>query len=203
MGTTLQHDEQRHSCRSVPAPHRSKAATRAGASTRITSLGAVYAHALAILYEAEARCCEFATLMADYGNDGAAELFLRLTDSMAQRSFALAKRSMGIEIPVIDPAEHAWLDNGAPVAEARAFVFRSMTPRQALEIGLRAQERARAFFEQVQVGSRNADVRALAAEIVCEEQAHIDRICTALAHLPRPFRPDEELLGDPTIEQQV
>ncbi len=203
MDAALQRDEQHISLRSVPAQDRSEAAPKADASARTTALGALYAHALAVQYEAEVRYCEFATFMADYGNDAAADLFLRLTDFVAQRAFALAKRSMGIEIPVIDPAEYAWLDSGMPVAEARAFVYRLMTPRGALEIALHAQEQAKAYFERIQVESRNAGVRALASEFACEEQAHIDWISNALAHLPRPFWPDEELLGDPTIEQEV
>ncbi|MBI4294005.1 MAG: hypothetical protein HY661_21220 [Betaproteobacteria bacterium] len=112
-------------------------------------------------------------------------------------------QSKGIAIPIIDSAEHAWLDHGASTPEARAFIFRMMTPRMALGIALRAEEQAKAFFEAAQVESSNAIVRELAAEFAHEGQSPIDWVNDALADLPKPFLPDEELLGDPTIEQQV
>jgi rubrerythrin len=197
------HAERRKIGPGFPALDPRKSAPKARPNKEIVSLGALFAHALAIEHEAAARYWEFAAVMADYGNDATAELFLRLAEFEVEHAFHLAKKCVGIEIPVIDPGEYAWLDSGAPVPEARAFIFRMMTPRLALEIALRAEKQAKVFFERVQVASSNASVRKLAAEFVGDEQSHIDWVTDALAHLPRPFRPDEELLGDPTIEQQV
>ncbi|MBI4289848.1 MAG: ferritin family protein [Betaproteobacteria bacterium] len=189
--------------RSFPALHPKQAATKAHSGNQIASLGAMYAHALAIEHEAEARYREFAILMADYGNDATAELFGRLAEFEAKHAFELTKRSVGIEIPVIEPGEYAWLDDGAPLPEARAFIFRMMTPRLALEIALRAEKQSKAFFERVRAESRNAGVRALAAEFARDEESHIAWVADALAQLPKPFRWDEEFLGDPTSEQQL
>ena len=125
-----------------------------------------------------------------------------LAEFEAEHAYHLAKRSVGVELPSIDPAEHAWLDSGAPTAEARAFVFRMMTPHLALEIALRAEEESKAFFEKVRTASHDATVRTLAAEFVREEQSHIDWVNDALAHLARPFQPSEAQPGDPTIEQR-
>ncbi len=169
----------------------------------IGSLGALYAHALAIQQEAQARYREFATLMADYGNDTTAELFGWLADFEAERAFHLAKKCVGIEIPVIDASEYAWLDSEAPVPEARAFIFRMITPRMALEIALRAEKQAKAFFGRVRGESCNASVRKLAAEFARDEQSHIDWVTDALAQSPSPFRFDEDQPRDPTIEQQM
>jgi rubrerythrin len=197
------HQEKLKIGRRFPALDPRKAAKKARSSKQIVSLGELYAHALAIEHEAVARYREFATVMADYGNDTTAELFLRLSEFEAQYAFHLAKKSVGIEIPIIDPGEYAWLDSGGPVPEARAFVFRMLTPRLALEIALLAKKQAKAFFDRVRIESPNANVRKLAGGFATDEQSHIDRVTDALAQLPRPFRPDEELLGDPTIEQRV
>ena len=170
---------------------------------RIRSLGILYAHALAIEHEAEARYRELAAHMADAGNDAVADLFLRLARFEGEHAFHLAKKSLGLEIPLLAPGEYAWLDCGAPAPEARAFVYRMMTPRMALEIALRAEEQAKAFFEQVLTESRDATIQALAAEFVVEEGSHIAWVENALAHLPRPFQPSEEQPGDPTIEQRI
>jgi rubrerythrin len=197
------HAEQRKIGPGFPVLDPRKAAPKARSNKEIVSIGVLYAHALAIENEAAVGYREFAAVMADCGNDTTAELFLRLAEFEAEHAFHLAKKSLGIEIPVIDSGEYAWLDSGAPVPEARAFIFRMMTPRLALEIALRAEKQAKAFFERVRVASSNASVRKLAADFVRDEQSHIDWVTDALARLPRPFRPDEELLGDPTIEQQV
>jgi rubrerythrin len=187
--------------RNVVHPEKTSANPRS--RKRIRSLGTLYSHALAIEHEAEARYRELAGHMADAGNDAVADLFLRLARFEGEHAYHLAKKSLGLEIPLLAPGEYAWLDCGAPVPEARALIYRMMTPRMALEIALRAEERAKAFFEQVLAESRNATIRALAAEFVLEEESHIAWVENALTHLPRPFQPSEEQPGDPTIEQRI
>jgi len=172
-------------------------------SQRIGSLGALYAHAFAIEHEAEARYRELAAHMADSGNDTVAELFMRLAEFEGEHAVHLAKKSLGIEIPLLAPGEYAWLDCGVPVPEARAFVYRMMTPFMALQIALGAEQRAKAFFEQVLAESRNAGIRELATEFALDEESHIAWVKDALARLPHPYQPSEEQPGDPTIEQQA
>ncbi|MBI2320060.1 MAG: ferritin family protein [Betaproteobacteria bacterium] len=181
--------------------HRETPKRRVG--RRIDSPGSAYAHALAIAREAGTRYREFAAHMFDCGNEGLAELFSRLAEFEVEHAFRLAKKSVGVDIPLLAANEYAWLDSGAPVPEARAFVFRMMTPRLALEIALRAEERGKAFFERVCAESHRAEVRKLARELANGEASHIAWVKDALAHLPRPFQADEEQPGDPTIEQQM
>ena len=195
-------DEEQREARTTPQVLQQEK-TRARSRRQIGSLGILYAHALAIEHEAEARYREFAAHMADTGNDAVADVFARLAEFEGEHSFHLAKKSLGIEIPLLAPGEYAWLDSGAPVPEARAFVYRMMTPRLALEIALRAEERAKAFFEQVRAESRNAGIRKLAAEFALDEESHIAWVKDALARLPQPLQPSEERPGDPTIEQQM
>jgi rubrerythrin len=183
--------------------HPENARTERRSRKRIASLGTLFAHALAIEHEAEARYRELAAHMADSGNDTLAELFVRLAEFEGEHSLHLAKKSVGIDIPVLAPGEYAWLDSGAPVPEARAFVYRMMTPRLALEIALRAEQQAKAFFEQVRAESRNMGIRELAAEFARDEESHVAWVKDALARLPQPFQPSEQQPGDPTIEQRT
>ncbi len=169
----------------------------------VFSLGLLYAHALAIEHEAQARYCELADHMTNYGNDNVAELFSVLARFEAEHAFHLAKKSLGVEIPLLAPEEYAWFDSGAPVPEARAFLYRMMTPRLALQIALRAEERSKAFYERVHAESRHADVRKLAAEFVRDEMDHVTWVKDALARLPQPYQANEAQPGDPTIEQRV
>jgi rubrerythrin len=202
MNATKSNEELRKA-RPIPnvlLPEKARANRRS--RKHIGSLGILYAHALAIEHEAEARYRELAAHMADSGNDTVADLFARLAEFEGEHAFHLAKKSLGMEIPLLAPGEYAWLDCGAPVPEARAFVYRMMTPRLALEIALRAELRAKAFFEQVRTESPNEGVQELAAEFALDEESHVAWVMDALEHLPPPFQPSEEQPGDPTIEQQ-
>ena len=183
--------------------HQEKARSNRRPRKKISSLGMLYAHALAIEHEAEASYRELAARMADSGNDIVADLFIRLAEFEGEHAIHLAKKSLGTNIPLLAAGEYAWLDCGAPVPEARAFVYRMMTPRLALEIALRAEQRAKAFFEQIRAESRNAGVRELADEFAREEESHIAWVKDVLAHVPKPFQPSEEQPGDPTIEQRM
>ena len=169
----------------------------------VASLAVLHAHALAIEHEAESRYRELAQLMADRGNAAVAVLFSQLADFEAQHAFHWTKRSVGVEIPVIAPEEYAWLDCGAPLPDARAFVYRMMTPRLALEMALRAEERALNFFERVADEADNAGVRDLAKEMAREEQSHIAWVQDALAREATPFRPTEEQPADPAVANEV
>lgn len=176
---------------------------KTGLGTRVNSVGALYAQALLIEEEAVARYREFASKVADCGNDAVAGLFGRLAEFEAEHAFGLAKKAVGMELPKLSLGEYAWLDRGAPNPEAHAFVYRLMTPRHALEIALRAELRAKAFFEDMLAESSDEQTREAATELAREEDSHIAWVKEALAHVPRPFRPTEELPGDPTIPQQL
>lgn len=203
MKTAAASSEGSRRARSLPrALHPEKVKVTRTRRKKIGSLGVLYAHALAIEHEAEARYRELASHMADVGNDVLLNLFRQLAQFEGEHAFHLAKKSVGVEIPLLAPGEYAWLDCGAPVPEARALVFRMMTPRMALEIALAAEERAKAFFEKVLVESRNAGIRQLAAEFAADEESHVAWVKDALRRLPQPYQPSEDQPGDPGIEQQ-
>jgi rubrerythrin len=167
------------------------------------SLGVLHAHALAIEHEAEARYRELAERMGDCGNDSVAGLFSRLAEFEAEHAVQWARKSVGVEIPVLAPGEYAWLDAGAPVPEAHALVYRMMTPHLALEMALRAEERAKAFFLMVRAEARDPAVRELAEDFARDEEEHISWVRAALDALAVPYRATEEHPGDPAIAQEM
>jgi hypothetical protein len=65
-------------------------------------------------------------------------------------------------------------------------VFRLMTPHDALKVALEAEQRARAYFEQVFANATDPDVKMLAAAMIQEEQQHIEWVERALATDPDP-----------------
>ena len=180
-----------------------KAAPKAGFGRRIGSVGLFYAHALRMEREAADRYHEFASHMAERGDDTLAELFEQLGEFAGGHACSLADETAGMTLPGLAAGEHAWLDRGAPVPEARAFVHRMLTPRLALDIARRAEEHAKAFFEQVFANTGDAGIRALALDMARDEQVRIARVNEALAQVPLPYRPSEEQPGDPTLGQQL
>jgi len=149
-------------------------------------VAALYAHALAIEREAAARYGEFATRMADEGNEAVAQLFAELAGFEGKHASALEGECDDMELPAIAPGEYAWLDAGAPETPAHDLLFQLMTPHDALEIALAAELRAQAFFEQVLDRVADPRLRDLATEMAQEEQAHAAWVREALARTPDP-----------------
>jgi rubrerythrin len=59
-----------------------------------------------------------------------------------------------------------------------------VTPREALELSLAAEQRAEAFYQSLAKATRDASVRALATDFAAEEQTHIETIRYALERMP-------------------
>lgn len=150
------------------------------------SIGALYAHAIAMEREAAARYREFAQSMRDHGNDAMAGLFDRLASVESAHADRLERETRNIAIPIVDPTDYAWIDTGSPEAAAREFVLRLMTPFDALKIALGAEQRAQRFFAEVLEAAVEGDVKALAMEMLEDEADHIDWVKEALEHAPRP-----------------
>lgn len=154
----------------------------------IRSAPELYAHAIAIEREAAERYAEFAERMEDLGNEAAAEVFARLAGFEAEHLEALLARTRGIELPDLSADPYRWLDAGAPETTARELVFRLLTPRQALAIALRAEQRAQTFFEKVLISADDPALRALAREMAADEIEHAGILERLLERTPEPLR---------------
>jgi len=183
--------------------HREMQPVRRKPGNGIDSVGMLHVHALAIAQEAIARYREFAAHVADHGNNELADIFSRLFELKTEHAFQLAKGTPRKGSPKPASGEYAWLHSGPLPPEARDFIFRMLTPRQALEIAVSAEERAKAFFEQVRAASNDAGARELAIELGRVEDSHIAWLQDALARVPEPFRPSEECPGDPATPQAL
>jgi erythrin-vacuolar iron transport family protein len=203
MSAIHPHDRQSKSYSAAQVARQDKAAPTAGLRRRVGSVSVLYAHAVLIEHEAVERYREFAAHMAECGNDTVAELFGKLAEFEAEHAFHLAKKTAGMTLPKLAAGEYSWLDQDAPLPEAHAFVMRHLTPRLALEIALRAEQRAKAFFDKVLSESSDARIRKVALDMARDEQAHIAWVNEALARVPQRYQPSEDLPGDPTIPQQL
>ena len=154
---------------------RSRAAATIGSRMRgdIGSVGALYAHALAIEHEAAARYAELARHMDDFGDEAVADLFRRLAALEAEHAYLIAKKTYDMALPRVAADDYSWFPTGAPLPEPQARAVSELTPRQALEIALDAERRAKAFFEQVLAVAADPGIRALAADFARDEESHI------------------------------
>lgn len=152
----------------------------------IRSIAELYAHALAIEREAAARYQEFAQQMEDHDREELARLFRTLAHLEHDHAQVIEKRSAGLRLPSLAPNEYSWLDAGPPETATHEWLFRLMTPRDALLIALAAERRAKAFFDTVAAACDDPALRQLARDMADDEADHINRVERALAREPNP-----------------
>ena len=127
----------------------------------------LYAHAIAVESEAALRYAELARRMAGQGRAEAARLCAEFAAHQAGHLSALQRRALGMP-PAELTCDHSWPEHGAPLANA-----------------LRAEQNARAFFAQAGRVARDDAARAIAEEMVEEENDHIARIERVIASAAR------------------
>jgi hypothetical protein len=96
----------------------------------------------------------------------------------------LVAASRHLPLPAIAPGAYKWLEAGSPEAPAREFFYRVATPRHLLEIALKAEINALAFFHNVSLTSDNVEVCALARQMAEEEKEHVVWVRNALEYHP-------------------
>jgi rubrerythrin len=153
----------------------------------IQSVPELYAHGIAIEREAAERYSEMAQRMAEHGDEAVADVFSSLARLEAEHLHALEQRTAGIELPQIAAGQYQWLDAGAPETATHEWLFRLMTPRQALGIALEAEKRAQVFFERAFLTCGDPELRALALEMAREEAEHVELVTRLMERTPDPI----------------
>ena len=149
----------------------------------IGSVEEFYAHALAIEREA-ARCYRrFQEHFADRGEEVLAGLCGNLARFEEDHHALLEERARGLAVPQLPPERYRWLESGAPEAADCDLVFRVATPRQLLDIALKAERGARRFFEWVAGTTANGEIHALAEEMAREEAEHVQWVARAIEYV--------------------
>ena len=146
---------------------------------QIGSVEEFYAHALQIEREAAARYWEFANQLLLYHENKVARIFLELAQKECEDLDSLERQAAGLRLPALASSDHRWctpVADTAPLPVARCL----MKPRQALEMALENQRRAKRFYERVSASVRDPSVGRLAAERALAEARHIERIERAL-----------------------
>ena len=176
-----------HNRRRAPAP---AAAEDPGASDSDTGQGArvtyeaFMADAIAMEAEAAERYDELADAMETHNNLEVAALFRKMADVERRHGRSLQEQ-MGWSGPP-PPADVHWPDGGeGPETVASDAVHYLMQPYHALQMALRSEERAAAFFGHF-AANATGRVREAALALQQEEEEHVVLVKAWLAKVPEP-----------------
>ncbi|HEX4943409.1 MAG TPA: ferritin family protein [Usitatibacteraceae bacterium] len=148
----------------------------------IGSIEEFLAHALAIEQEAARSYREFQAHFNDHGEEVLAGLCGNIAHFEQEHYELLLERTKGRTLPALTPERYRWLESGPPESAAHELVYRVATPRQLLEIALKAERNARRFFEWVAGTTADGEVHALATEMAREESEHVQWVTQALEY---------------------
>jgi len=142
-------------------------------SDDISSVPEFLAHALEMEVESAERYRELADNMEVHNNSVVAALFRRLSVEGDAHAEHVKQRAKKYKLPSIAPWDFKWACLDGPESAAMDDVHYLMSRRQALQLSLHNEIRGRDFYRQVAVGSSDAEVRGIAAEMAEEEGTHV------------------------------
>ena len=149
----------------------------------IGSVEEFYVHAFAIEGEA-ARCWRrYQEHFADRGEEVLAGLSGNLARFEEEHHQLLRERAGKLALPELPPDRYRWLESGAPESADCEVVFRLATPRELLEIALKAERNAKRFFEWVAGTTANGEIHELAEEMAREEAEHVQWVTRAMEYV--------------------
>jgi rubrerythrin len=142
-----------------------------------------YAHALAIEFEAAKSYREYQGFFADHGDEVLAGLCGNLARLEQQHYEKLLAQAKDLELPELPLDRYRWLESRPPEGGEHELVYRVASPRQLLEIALKAERDAKRFFEWVAGTTADAAVHEMAEEMAREEAQHIQWVGKALEYV--------------------
>jgi rubrerythrin len=167
----------------------------------IATVDDLLARAYAMEAEAMERYEEFAAQLELHGNLEVAGLFRKLAVAERKHAEAMARELAERGVAVAPAAALA-----APGAEGLETALGDvlhylMTPYHALQIALRNELRAFAFFADLSHGAASEEIRRQAGEFAQEEKLHVELVREWLARVPKPddawaYDPDEPRMPD-------
>lgn len=162
-------------------------------STAAGSIADFYAQAIAIEREAAERYRELAAQMSSLGNREISRLFETLAGYEERHAEELKERAKGMKLPRLPAGAHSWLESGPTEIPRYELLYSRVQPHHVLLLALRAERRAKEFFERIGERSTDAEVRKLALVFAREEADHVARIERALeSELPQPRNEDPD-----------
>ncbi len=144
------------------------------------------AHALTLETEAALGYEEIGDAMEVHNNPETAKLFHRFAKYGRKHAAEVEHLAAGKTLPRIAPWDFVWQDAESPEVPSVAHAHYKMTPLQALELAMRAERQAHAFYSLVAENATDPEVRELAAEFAEEEAEHVRILTEWMKAHPEP-----------------
>lgn len=160
--------------------------TRRPGPETIESVEELLAHAYVIEVDANDRYNLLADQMEVHNNLELAELFRKLASHEEHHAREILERAGDKKLPELKTADFKWGDFEAPEAAELDRAHYLMTPWHALQMALRAEKRAYAFFDQIVNVAGDAEMRKWAEEFRAEEAEHVQLVEDLLKRYPEP-----------------
>lgn len=170
-------------------------------SGSIRSTEELLAYSLAIETEAVDRFNDLADAMETHHNYEVAELFRKLAKIEGIHIDNVNKTSAGKDLPAMLAWEFDWADGESPEGGAMEEAHYMMEPWHAIEVAMKGEKRAVAFFRQVSETATDDAVVAMALELVEEEEEHVSLLQQWQQRFPRPEDDWHEDLDPPNIAE--
>jgi rubrerythrin len=141
--------------------------------------------AYAIEIEAQERYVQFAEQMELHNNREVAQLFRKLADIEAIHARRILDEMQWPTMPAMPPA-YAWETPEGPETAPFDSLHYLMQPWHALEIALRCERQAQAYYEGIAASRAPKPVRDAAREMAAEEAGHVTLIEEWMKRVPKP-----------------
>jgi rubrerythrin len=140
---------------------------------RASSLADLYA----IAYQIEADAVERYTMLADqmemHNNPALAEVFRGLARAEGIHRDEIRRMAGDIDVAAHACSVAQWQLGESPESADLGAARYLMTPQDALQLALAAEQAALQFFRELLAGAADPEVRRVAQELVKEEAAHV------------------------------
>lgn len=160
--------------------------TKGGVNKAIANVAELLAHALAIEEDALERYVMLADQMERHNNTELREIFLKLASHEEHHAQEIRDRADYMKLPRLTLYDLKKAGNNSPEAAELGEAHYKMTPWHALQMALKAEQRAFDFFEEIVSGAQDADLKRWAQEFRDEEAEHVQLVEHLLERYPKP-----------------
>ena len=139
----------------------------------IASAEELLAYSLAMETEAVERFNDLADQMEIHHNYEVADLFRKLAEIEGKHIGNVEQATAGKQLPILLAWEFEWDDGESPEGGSMDEAHYLMQPWHAIELAMRGEQRAVAFFRHVAETAIDDSVLKMALELKEEEEEHV------------------------------
>lgn len=152
----------------------------------VASAAELLAHAHKIEADAAEHYGLLAEQMETHNNPEVAKLFRKLEWVEGLHAGKILERAGDTPLRTLSPWESIWPGDRSPEAVDLGEAHYLMTPFHALQMALKAERSAFAFYDRLAQTATDPEIRQLATEFAEEEREHVELVLTELEKHPPP-----------------